>query len=240
MNRLLILLALAGMGAAACGDDSDDDAPDSDAGAATATDAAAAARADAAAREDAATAIRPQQIDSAKVGVACTAASAKSDCTGVGATCLTTSMLGDYPGGYCSASCQASAECGENGGCPVGDLLASVGSLLGGASSLITSFLPADASSCLKKCSAPSDCRTGYTCSNITSLFTGLGGAAGGGAGGAIPGGFNIGSLLGSSGTATFCMPPVMLPDAGLPAGFPVRDGGTSTTTTITGMDAGR
>ena len=70
MKKLLILLALAGLGATACGGDDSGDKDTGSKDASVAKDAAAA---------------RPQQIDTASLGKACTTATAKTDCTGVGA-----------------------------------------------------------------------------------------------------------------------------------------------------------
>lgn len=225
MKTLLILLALAGLGTAACGDDSGNDGP-------AKKDASISVRDDAAiARADADAAARPQQIDTDKVGAACTASTAKTDCTGVGATCLTTSMLGDYPAGYCSATCEASAECGPNGGCPIADLLSGFGGLgnLGGFGGL-GGLGGGGGATCYKKCTTKSDCRTGYDCASLTSALSGFGGPGG-------AGGFDIGSLLGPSAKVTYCMPPVAIPDGGVRPGLPSRDGGT--VTVIRGMDAG-
>ncbi|HVZ32693.1 MAG TPA: hypothetical protein VG963_09725 [Polyangiaceae bacterium] len=156
MNRLLILLALAGVGTAmACGDDGDDDSSSTqDAG-----------NHDAATVNDAGQVSRGTQIDN--VGAECTS---NSDCKGKGTIMCYNNFLGtDYPGGYCSAACMADDECGTNGACPVAQLntLPLVGTFVAG-------LLPEN---CLLKCdkSQSSACRTGYNCQ---SLDDALGAAA--------------------------------------------------------------
>ncbi len=83
------------------------------------------------------------------VGEACTM---DTQCTGVpaaGVFCMS-SLFGyiTFPGGYCSATCTTSSECGALGDClPISDL----------------------GSYCLRRCTTGTDCRTaeGYTCDNL-------------------------------------------------------------------------
>lgn len=211
MKNLLILLALAGLGTAVgCGDDEgggdDKTTPAKDAGTGT-PDAKVA---------------RPQQIDTDKLGNECTVATEKTACTGAGGKCL--EKLGSgmntitFEDGYCTASCEASAECGSKGGCPVYDIIAALPPTLASIvpPSLITSFIP---SNCYEKCESKEDCRGDYTCSSISAAAQRLAPAL-------------AGQVPASPATMqTYCFPPVSLPDAGVP------DAGS--TTVVGGIDAG-
>lgn len=83
---------------------------------------------------------------------------APTDCTAIPASskiCLTN--IGSwftFPGGYCSASCTAPAECGENGNCI---------------------SIPYLGSFCVRLCSDDADCRVseGYGCSEIPYMSDG-------------------------------------------------------------------
>lgn len=191
MKRLLTLLALAGLsaGAFACGDDSGEDdpkpTPTNDAG-----------------TKDAAV-VRPQQIDSDSLGDKCTAA---TDCKGAGALeCLT--ELGDQEleGGYCTAQCNAAAECGNGGACPVADIAANP--LFGQLAGLLGGLLPQN---CVLKCTADDaggrgSCeRSDHVCRSIVPANLATGPAAG------IVNG--IPALK-----QTYCFPPIeiQLPDGG-------------------------
>jgi hypothetical protein len=72
-----------------------------------------------------------------------------SDCS-TGGTCLTTSGGGfgpgtSYPGGYCSGNCLKDGDCGGGGGC-------------------VLPVLGQGAGTCYQKCTADTDCRSGYRC----------------------------------------------------------------------------
>jgi hypothetical protein len=145
MKRLLILLTLSGF-AMACGDDDGDDSPGP-------VDAGGDAKAD------------TGTLDSSvggkvtNVGAACTQG---SQCTGMAATCATVTPIGQaFPGGYCSATCSTSAECGAEGACPLGELIS-----LAPDNPLLTGL----AGQCWDKCTTAgqvSNCRTGYTCTTL-------------------------------------------------------------------------
>jgi hypothetical protein len=171
MKRVLALLAIAGLSAAvgACGDDSgdDDDGVKNDAGNdAGKSDAGRDASTDA-------TGPRGQQIDTASLGDAC---NANSDCTGAGTvTCLKTlPTVPTVTGGYCTAECNASAECGPNGACPTGDAFSSpLITSRPGAAEGIASFIPKQ---CFERCTAGdaggqgSCSRAGYVCASLVTL----------------------------------------------------------------------
>lgn len=222
MKRLLTLAAVAGLTAAvACGDDSGDKketTPTADAG--TGIDSGAKPVAD----TGTGVVARPVQVD--KPGAACTTATAKTDCTGPSATCNESIMVGQdnikLPGGYCSAQCNATSECGTGGGCPAAEITASLpAAIVDLAGPLLTGIIP---SNCLDKCdkNGPDTCRTGYECKTIGEL---------------VPP--NLGAIAGplTSGAAfrvSYCLPPINLaqPDAGRPAA-PVDSG------VRTGLDGG-
>jgi len=199
MKRLLILLALAGLGTAGgCGKEDDDDNRRSvDAGL---PDGATGAGDGSTARADGAV---PLAVKINEVGAACTA---DSSCSPAGAKCATS--VGDtaLQAGYCTATCSASAECGGSGGCPIGDVTSGLGIMFD-----ISAFLPIP-SYCWKKC-APSDpnaCREGYSCKAALDIIpaeqrTGIIGLA-----------LNGNAAL----RVTYCLPPIQLP-------APRVDGGT-------------
>lgn len=225
MKRLLILLALAGVGSAfACskdttdeGDDDDDDTPTQDAG----TDAARAS--DSAVRSDSG----PVVVKVENPGGKCTK---DGDCTGAMATCET--ELGEAPDevelkdGYCTAMCASPAECGSNGGCPFAEIT-------GGISfGFDLSMLLPIPSYCLDKCTATESnaCRDGYECKSVYDF---------------VPANIkqSFGAFLSGPGwRTTYCMPPIEInfPMPGLPDAGRPDAGGTGNTTAIGGMDAGR
>lgn len=66
------------------------------------------------------------------------------------------SLLGTtYTGGYCTGDCYEAASCGNTGGCGRSGILATLGA----------------PGSCLLKCTANSDCRTGYTCRESVNFY---------------------------------------------------------------------
>jgi hypothetical protein len=218
MKRLLILLALAGLTTAvACGDDSGDTktTPEvKDSGAGTGIDAGPAVP------------VREAQITN--VGAACDPKST-TDCKGPAnaATCEDTFGMGQMsvplPGGYCTAQCNATAECGTNGGCPSADIQAGLSPAIASIAAPLLGFVP---SQCLVKCdkAVATSCRTGYQCKTIAELVP----AALASFAGAFTGGpaFKV----------PYCVPPV---------NFDIPDGGLGGTTTIPrtldgGVDAGK
>jgi len=214
MKRLLILLALAGVTtAAACGDDRDSKTP-------PVKPAPDPGQTPPAPLDAGGPAARPAQV--LNPGAACDPKST-TDCMGPGAKCETEIMVGmgmqstALPGGYCSAQCAASAECGAGGGCPSAEITALLPPAFAGVAA---GFLP---SYCLDKCDAKaSDCRTGYQCKSLSELVPPELAA---GAGPILAG---IPALK-----TTYCLPPVSLPDAGVgrpPVANPVR---------VTGLDGG-
>jgi len=152
MKRLLILLALAGLGTAiGCGDDQPEKTTVKDAG-----------------PIDAGNQGRGQQIDN--VGAAC---DTNASCMGPGASCQKEfgmdQMTIKLEGGYCTAACTAAAECSAGGGCPAAEIGASLGQFGGLISGIIPSY-------CLDKCdpNIPTDCRTGYTCTTFAKIASGI------------------------------------------------------------------
>jgi hypothetical protein len=224
MKRLLTLLALAGLSAAAgaCGDDSGDDDSDTP-------------KNDASVRNDAGgkPAPRPQQITN--LAAKCTQ---NSECTGPGAVeCLTDLEFGtgeptELPGGYCTAQCEYAEECGPNGGCPVAEILESASGLLAalpGAVDLIKGFLPQN---CIEVCTV-GDAGGQGTCSRSDHLCQSLTQGMGGGAGldiSMLPGIGNSPALKKS-----YCFPPIE--DAEGDAG--VRNDAGASAIKLTGLDAG-
>jgi hypothetical protein len=201
MIRVLALLALAGLGAtaAACGDKGDDDLE--------------VAKSDASTRAPSADgAVRGAQIDAKSLGAACERV---SECRGGGElACLTRFPDGSrLPGGYCTAKCNASSDCGPGGGCPTGDFVAAPS--LKDYAAEITGMLP---QVCYQACVRTSDCaREGYVCRSL--IATRLQSAAS-----AILG------LVPSLGY-DYCVPPVA--DAGTP------DASTSALSVGAGLDSG-
>jgi len=147
MKRLLMLLTLSGF-AMACGDDDEDKPGPVDAGGD--------------AKVDTGTIDGSVTAKVTNVGAACTTA---TQCTGTAATCATVTPLGQpFTGGYCSATCATSAECGAEGACPLGELitLAPTNPLLAGMSG-----------QCWEKCTTAgqvSNCRTGYACTTLGTV----------------------------------------------------------------------
>jgi hypothetical protein len=227
MKRLLTLLALASLSAAAgaCGDDSGDDGDD-DKGT---------PKNDASVTNDAGGKPAPRPVQITNVGAECTAT---TDCQGPGALeCLSELDLAgnatELPGGYCTAECEYSSECGEKGGCPVAEIIEGAGALLNvipNAAELIKGFIP---SNCIETCTGPdSGVASQGTCSRSDHLcqsFTaGLGGGGAGG-GGALAG------IIGNSPALkkSYCFPPVDVGDAG------VRNDAGASAIKLTGLDAG-
>jgi hypothetical protein len=151
MKRVLILAALSAL-AMAC---SDDDGGDDDK---TVVDAGGDAKVDASMDGSTSTA------KVTNVGAACTAA---SQCMGTAPTCETTTPIGGpFPGGYCSAVCSTSAECGATGACPLGELI-----MLNPTNPMLAGL----SGQCWEKCTAvgtTAGCRSGYAC---TTLGTAIG-----------------------------------------------------------------
>ncbi len=149
MKRLLVLLALASV--LACGDDD-----------------GAAPRADRDAGSDAG--VLPRDMDATlptlrvtNVGTGC---DASLECTGPLATCAVSTLQNvAYPGGSCTASCLHAEQCGPNGECPFGELVANVGVgnvVLGGLT----------AGECVQRCAElgqRSSCREGFLCTNYAA-----------------------------------------------------------------------
>ncbi len=231
MKNLLTLAALAGLSATviACGDDSGDKD--------TTEQKDAAVKADSSAPPP-----RAKQIDN--LAAKCTA---DSECKGAGSvTCLTELGGGgglggggdaqpvEVPGGYCTAQCNYSSECGDNGACPLAAVLASplvagIAGQFGGAAGLSALF----PQQCFEKCTVGdaggqgSCSRSDHLCRPISALL------------GATGGGSQLAGLTGLLGDIpelkyNYCFPEIELPvgDAG------VGDAGRTTTVTG-GLDAG-
>jgi hypothetical protein len=204
MKRLLILLALAGLGTAiGCGDD--EPAKNDTNNGNTQNDAGRTV--------DAGNPGRGVQIQN--VGAAC---STNATCEGASATCETEfgedEMKIELAGGYCTASCTVPAECGEGGGCPAGEIGASLGPLGG----LLTGIIP---SYCLDKCDSnvANACRTGYSCRSFAEVAA------------QIPMyGQLAAGVLGAPGAVKYCLPPITIP---------TFDGGLPRTAPVTGLDGG-
>lgn len=96
------------------------------------------------------------------VGATCLTA---LDCHGPSAQCLEISLSGAfYAGGYCTAECKSSVECGPGAECPVGE------------SELINATYPFRstwARKCFKSCSPgdPNACRLGFTCKSLADAY---------------------------------------------------------------------
>ncbi|MBW2260374.1 MAG: hypothetical protein JRG91_00255 [Deltaproteobacteria bacterium] len=89
------------------------------------------------------------------VGDSCYSSTDCSEVPGAGRLCMNTiGGILSFPGGYCSAVCTSSADCGAGAACV--DLYG------------INNY-------CLKECSAPSDCRIseGYDCTTLPSVTGG-------------------------------------------------------------------
>jgi hypothetical protein len=221
MKRLLTLLALAGLSAAAgaCGDDSGDDGDDKGE---PKNDASV---------KDSAVPVRPKQIDN--LAAKCTA---DTDCQGVGSVECLKDLGGmtELPGGYCTAQCNYSSECGDKGACPVAEIIASptIAAALQafGGPAALQGILPQN---CIETCTVGDAGGRGtcsqpdHNCGNLTDAL-----AAGGGAGGALGG---LSGLLGNIAALklSYCFPEIDLGDAGLPR----RDGGAALI--VNGLDAG-
>jgi hypothetical protein len=225
MKRLLILLALAGFTVACGKDDKDDNSPaanpDDDDDGKTGDKDAGPGKGDAS-----------QQQGSGKVlvsnaGEECTSA---SDCSGDKAECKNEFTLGSpllggatktpLEGGYCTATCVAHAECGDDGRC----LPAEIVEASGGTVTPQLLSLGGIPLNCLKTCDDESACRDGYECEALTSL---------------LPEMFR--SFAGAIGNTKYCLPPINLPIPMLDGGVPTGDGGSDPVVTSDGgTDAGK
>lgn len=100
------------------------------------------------------------------VGTACTTATASTACTGGSAAICQTSTLQSLPipGGSCSAVCTKDVECGTGGNCPIGDAIATYGTLASGPLGTSTGY-------CTKSCVRGStSCGAGFQCINLNDL----------------------------------------------------------------------
>lgn len=132
-----------------------------------------------------------------------------SDCQGTSAACLTSlgtaNLRFDLPGGYCTASCTAHAQCAANGGCPLAEIARDP------TFSFDISSTVGVPSVCLDRCNSKdaTPCRTGYVCQNLREL---------------VPEAIRMSPvnllLVGPNFTDTFCIPPVEID-------LPRADGGT-------------
>ena len=152
-------------------------------------------------------------------------------CLGSGALCQRSfgqaPLSIDLPGGYCTASCTRSAECGSGGGCPLRDLSAEIP----GIGDVISSMVPL-ASTCWDRCSrvgSADPCRAGYVCRSIRDLVPPM----------LLEGSLGIGLLLlGPASITPYCMPPFELGTL-FDGGLPQVDGGLRALTPDGGLDAG-
>jgi hypothetical protein len=120
-----------------------------------------------------------------------------------------------FPGGYCSATCQAHIECGASGECPVAESIKALGAL---ANAIPAGVLP---SHCYERCASAADCRTdqGYRCDTIVAAL-----------GASLPqvGGFDLGSFLsGPIRDSKYCLPPAPPPPDGGSGDGGAGDGGS-------------
>jgi hypothetical protein len=222
MKRLLVLLALAGIGgASACGDDDDKPAGESSHDAGTGLDASKPAD-DAAAAPDTSA---PKGVQVENLGAKC---KVNTECAGPAATCALTlgdgNLSVDLKDGYCTAMCTASSECGAGGGCPLAEVTAAIPIQLPFDLSAVVPI----PSLCLDKCTkSASDCRDGYECKSVGDV---------------IPAELKTGAaallLLSPAFRTTYCIPPieVELP-APVDASVPV-DASTALKV-VGGLDAG-
>lgn len=148
-------------------------------------------------RADAAVAGGETQTPQSAVDNPGAACSGERGCQGPSARCLADLKVisGDvaFPGGYCSASCESSADCGPQAACPVVEIRAQLQ-----GSPLASAFanLPAK---CLKRCSDDGSCRQaeGYRCARVIDVLpAALSAVAGGVLGGTM------------AGSQTYCVPP--------------------------------
>lgn len=147
-----VIIALASLGPAGCGDDAGDGAS-SDAG----PEAPRGGRGGRGGSAGSAGAASIVPLPDHAAGKSC---QADKDC-GTG-TCLT-ALQGAFgggameaPGGYCSAACMTNADCGEGGACSGAFAgFGGVGATLG---------------RCLKSCGSDAECREGYRCVNALGM----------------------------------------------------------------------
>lgn len=230
MKRLLILLALAGLGATACSSDTTDPTP-------TNTKADASTGPTTTATVDSGT---PAIVVPPSRGVQISNLAAEcvddSACKGAGAVkCLhDLGMLApgrNIPGGYCTAECKVDDECGAGGSCPIADvsrnpMIATLLQNFGGLS--LTTLIPSQCYATCSKTAAQPCARADQSCTSILDMMNAQGGSMNG---------FSIAGLLGQFPEAkqTFCFPPIEVPvrdagvatgDAGAPAVVRGIDGG--------------
>jgi hypothetical protein len=96
------------------------------------------------------------------VGFPC---SAENACQGTASICMTVSSTNTrYPGGYCTATCDASVHCGPGAVCPVGDAVGEDPSFT------IKDVWP---KTCFRSCqpSVPDGCRSGYVCRSLVDAY---------------------------------------------------------------------
>lgn len=106
---------------------------------------------------------RPVRVHN--VGAAC---GASQRCEGGMSMCLPRLAAGlELPGGYCSAICELSSDCGARGHCVRAEAEEALAQGPGAA------FVPSFPQSCLQTCSDTSDCRSaeGYECVSVLALF---------------------------------------------------------------------
>jgi hypothetical protein len=87
------------------------------------------------------------------------------NCEGDAAQCLEISYSGAYyPGGYCTADCKLSEECGPNAACPVGEAE---------RVSRDYRFRSTWARKCFRTCTpgVASTCRSGYACMSLAEVY---------------------------------------------------------------------
>ncbi len=103
-------------------------------------------------------------LPSIKVSNAGAACTASQGCQGELPECLITSPAGTfYPGGYCTADCKSSMECGPGAACPVGD------AELADPDYPFTSTW---ARKCFKSCTlGKNECRLGYQCESLADAY---------------------------------------------------------------------
>jgi hypothetical protein len=87
------------------------------------------------------------------------------DCQGSAAQCLEISLSGAfYAGGYCTADCKQSAECGPNAECPVAEAARVAPNY---------EFRSTWARKCFKSCTPgnAAECRSGYECTSLADAY---------------------------------------------------------------------
>ncbi|HEX5657907.1 MAG TPA: hypothetical protein VFX59_11965, partial [Polyangiales bacterium] len=105
----------------------------------------------------------PTELRVTNVGTSCSLLN--RSCTGSDAQCLEISYSGAfYPGGYCTADCEQSEQCGPSGVCPVGEAERIAGDY---------KFRSTWARKCFKTCSpgVSGSCRAGYACRSLAEVY---------------------------------------------------------------------